>query len=131
MSSEMIQVPRRLIQELSSYLEHAGDVTISVPGNGEWTERMITQLKAEGGRFRGAIAVGDRAAAKAGELVGLGDVAQRAGISKQQISNDLAAMSKATRRLFGARKWPFQAVDTSQGMHYLMQPEMADWWEAH
>jgi hypothetical protein len=61
--------------------------------------------------------------------VGLSEIAEGSQISKQQISNALAAMSKATRRLFGDKRWPFQAVDTSQGMHYLMQPEIAAWWE--
>jgi hypothetical protein len=42
---------------------------------------------------------------------------------------DLSAMSRATRRLFGDERWPFQAVDTVQGMLYLMQPEIAEWWE--
>jgi len=84
--------------------------------------------RAAGRRMR-VIAVGDQAARQAGELVGLNDIAQRARISKQRISNELSAMSKVTRRLFGDKKWPFQAVDTSQGMHYLMQPEIAEWWE--
>jgi hypothetical protein len=128
--SDLIQVPRRLLTELASYLDQAGDAMISVPGNGEWTEKMVSQLKAEGARFRGAIAVGDQAARRAGELVGLNDVAQRARISKQEISNHLSAMSKTARRLFGSKKWPFQAVDTAQGMHYLMQPEIAEWWDA-
>jgi hypothetical protein len=71
--------------------------------------------------------VEEQAARQAGKLVGLSDIAQKSRISKQQISNDLSAMSKATRRLFGDKMWPFQAVDTSQGMHYLMEPEIAEW----
>lgn len=130
MSSDLIQVPRRLLEELASYLDRAGEPMVSVPGNGEWTESMVRKLRSELARYPGALAVGDQAARPAGKLVGLSDIAQRSRISKQQISNDLSAMSKATRRLFGDKKWPFQAVDTSQGMHYLMQPEIAEWWEA-
>lgn len=131
MSGDLIEVPRRLIEELVGYLERAGERMVSVPGNGEWTESMVTKLKGELERYPGALAVGDQAARNAGKLVGLKDIAQRARISKQEISNDLSAMSKATRRLFGAKRWPFQAVDTAQGMNYVMQPEIAEWWETN
>jgi hypothetical protein len=131
MSSNMIQVPRRLLEELARYLDQAGEPTVSVPGNGDWTESMIRSLKSEAARYRGAIAVGDEAARRAGELVSLANVSARSRTPKQQISNDLSAMSKATRRLFGNKMWPFQAVDTSQGMCYLMQPEIAEWWETN
>ncbi len=129
MSNDLIQVPRRLLEELARYLDRAGEPMVSVPGNGEWTESMVQTLKSELARYPGASAVADEAAREAGKLVALTDVAQRARVSKQKISNDLSAMSKATRRLFGDKRWPFQAVDTSQGMHYLMQPEIAEWWE--
>ena len=129
MTSDLIQVPRRLIEELVGYLDRAGEPMVSVPGNGEWTESMVRKLKSELARYPGALAVGDQAARQAGKLVALNDIAQKSGIKKQLISNDLSAMSKATRRLFGDRMWPFQAVDTSQGMHYLMQLEIAEWWE--
>jgi hypothetical protein len=129
MSTDLVQVPRRLLKELAGYLNGAGEPMVSVPGNGEWTESMVRTLKSELARWPGALAVGNQAAGNAGKLVGLNDIAQRAGISKQQISNELSAMSKATRRLFGDKRWPFQAVDTSQGMQYLMQAEIAEWWE--
>lgn len=131
MSSEMVQVPRRLLEDLVGYLERAGELGVSVPGNGEWTESMVRDLKRESVQYRGAMAVGDQAARRTGDLIGLSEVAVRSGIPKKQISNDLAAMSKAARRIFGTKKWPFRAVDTSQGMHYVMQPEIAEWWEAH
>lgn len=131
MSNDLIQVPRRLVQELASYLERAAEPMVSVPGNGEWTESMVRALKSGLDRYPGALAVGDWAARNAGKLVGLKDVAQRARISKQQVSNDLSAMSKATRRLFGDKRWPFQAVDTSDGMHYIMQSEIAEWWDTN
>jgi hypothetical protein len=129
MGSDLVQVPRRLLEELVGYLDRAGEPMVLVPGNGEWTESMVQQLKSELGRYPGAFAVVDEAAKLAGQLVGLNEVAQNARTPKQQISNELAAMSKATRRLFGDKRWPLQAVDTSQGMHYLMQPEIAEWWQ--
>ena len=129
MGSDLVQVPRRLLEELVEYLDRTSEPMVLVPGNGEWTESMVRELKTALGRYPGAFAVVDEAARRAGELVGLNEIAQRARTPKQQISNELAAMSKATRRLFGDKKWPFQAVDTSQGMHYLMQAEIAEWWQ--
>jgi len=128
MSGEFIPIPRRLLEELVSHLDRAGEPLVSVPGQGEWSESMVQKLKLELDRYPGALAVGNEAARSAGSLVGLHEVAQRVGIPKQQISNELAAMSKAARRLFGEKKWPFQAVDTKEGMHYLMQAEIAEWW---
>ena len=40
-------------------------------------------------------------------------------------------MSKAARRLFGAKVWPFQPVDRNQGMCYIMQAEIAEWWDTN
>jgi hypothetical protein len=129
MTKELIPVPRRLLEELLSYLDREAEPMVSVPGNGEWTESMVQKLKLELERYPGAVAVVNEAARNAGKLVGLTEIAQTARIQKQQISNELSAMSKATRRLFGDKKWPFQAVDTAEGMHYLMQPEIAEWWQ--
>src|SRR5712691_10761754 len=119
------RAPTGFIEELARYLENVDEVVVSVPDNGEWTERMVRELKRELVKYPGARAVGDHAAERTGELVRLTDIAQWARIAKQQISNDLSGMSKATRRLFGAKKWPFRAVVTGQGMHYLMQSEIA------
>jgi hypothetical protein len=131
MSNDMVEVPRRLLEELSEYLGSADGPMISVPGQGEWAERMIRELQRELLKYPAARAVLDHAAQRAGELVSLAEIAQHTSIGKQQIANELAGMSKATRRLFGSKKWPFQPVDTAQGMSYLMQPEIARWWLAN
>src|SRR5947208_963352 len=86
MGSDLIQVPRRLLEELAGYLDREGEPMVSVPGNGEWTQSMIRKLKAEVARYPGALAVGDEAARNPGQLVGLNDVAQHSRISKQEIS---------------------------------------------
>jgi hypothetical protein len=130
MADEMVQVPRRLLEELAALLDKNDGPPVSVPGNGEWTEKMVRQLQAELVRHPGARAVADEVAHRPGELVSLIEVAEHARINKQNISNDLSGMSKTTRRLFGSKRWPFRAVDTAQGMHYVMQPEIARWWLA-
>ena len=125
--TDMVEVPRRLVEELAGYL-NATDEPKVVVGNSEWTEGMVRQLKGETAIYRGAIATGDLAAERAGELVSLRAISEVAGIPRQQIANDLAAFSKASRRLFGRKIWPFRALDSVQGMNYLMQPEIAAWW---
>jgi hypothetical protein len=86
MSNELIQVPRRLIEELVGYLDRAGEPMVSVPGNGEWTESMVRTLKTELAKYPGAFAVADHAARNAGTLVALKDVAQWARTSTQTSS---------------------------------------------
>ena len=128
MANDMVQVPRRLVEELVRFLQEADGPVVSVPENGEWTERKIRQLQAELGRHPGARAVGDEAAANPDRLVTLEEIAQHSRIGKQLISNDLSGMSKACRRLFGSKSWPFRAVQTGSGMAYIMQAEIAEWW---
>ena len=128
MSNDMVQVPRRVLEELVGYLEQAEGPIVSVPDNGEWSERMVRALQGELGRHPGARAVGDEVADKPGQLVSLAEVAERKKIKKQNISNDLNGMSWTCKRLFGSKRWPFRAVQTGQGMAYVMQPEIAKWW---
>jgi hypothetical protein len=126
--SEMMQVPRRLVEELASYLEEPGEPRISVPGNGEWTRSMVKRLKQEAAIYRGAVATGDMTARRAGELVPLVEITEATGLSRTQLSSDLGAFSKKSRRLFGQKIWPFRALDSAAGTMYHMQPEMAEWW---
>jgi hypothetical protein len=126
--TEMVQVPRRLIQELTAYLAAPDEPKVAVSGNGEWTRSMVRQLKHEAAIYRGAIATGDQAAERAGQLLSLKEISQASGIARKQIASDLASFSKAARRLFGRKVWPFRALDSVHGMHYIMQPEIASWW---
>ena len=91
---------------------------------------MVRRLRAEVARYEGAVAVGDFAARRAGERdpVSLDEIVRSTGLSKRQISADLGAMSKASRRLFGSVRWPFRALDSAIGMTYLMPAEIASWW---
>ena len=51
---------------------------VSVPENGEWSERILRTLQAELGRHPGARAVGDQAAQQLGHLVSLAEVVMQA-----------------------------------------------------
>lgn len=123
-----MRVPRSLLEKLVRCLDEAGEAVVEVPGNGLWSRTMVRRLKEEVSRYAGAVAVGDLAAKREGDPVSLEEVALESGINKKQISSDLGAMSKAARRLFGEPRWPFRALDSSVGMTYLMQREIARWW---
>lgn len=127
-SEDMVRVPRRLLQEISSYLGGSDTVSVRVQENGDWTEAMIEQLRQEISPYRGARAALDLAARRAGEVVTLDEIQASCDLDRKQISSDLGAMSKAARRLFGQKIWPMRAMQSSSGMNYLMKPEIADWW---
>lgn len=126
--SDTVTVPRRLLEELASYLGPEPEATVVVPGNGAWTRSMIEQLRPEIRTYRGAVAAFDLAAGSPGELVTLDEIEAACGLSRKQISSDLGAMSKATRRLFGTKAWPMRAMQSNSGMNYLMRPQIAEWW---
>ncbi len=123
-----IAVPRRLLEELASYLGES-EPTVAVAGNGTWTATMVRQLRQEISGYPGATAVVDYAADHAGQVVSLTEIAESCKVPRNRIASDLGAMSKAARRLFGHKVWPLRAMQTSAEMNYLMQPEIAVWWK--
>lgn len=125
-----VKVPRSLLEELVRCLEQAQEDMVAVPGNGLWSRSMVQRLRDEASQYRGARALGDLAARRAGDPdpVSLDEVVRTSGLTKKQVSSDLGAMSKAARRLFGEVRWPFRALDSAIGMTYLMTREIARWW---
>src|SRR2546430_8030902 len=107
---------------------------------------MVRTLEAEIVGYRGALATGDLAAERAGHLITFEDVVQdfdklvgarllerhpraathprrdelRQILTRKQVSSDLGGMTKAARRLFGKKIWPFQTLQSGTGMTYLM-----------
>src|SRR4029453_7648314 len=125
--NDMVQVPRHLIEQLARYLESPSEPRVTVLGNGDWTRTMVQDLKREAAQYRGAIATGDLAAQRAGQLVIIDEVLETTGLTRRQVASDLGAFSKASRRLFGKVMWPFRALDSAAGTNYIMQPEIAAW----
>ncbi|MBI5232117.1 MAG: hypothetical protein HY876_08135 [Coriobacteriales bacterium] len=125
---DTVEVPRRLIEELAAYLGTAAELSVVVPDNGPWTKGMIDELRREIAGYVGAITALDVAARNAGRTVTLDEIEEACGLPRRQIASDLAAMSKAARRLWGKKVWPMRALQTNAGMNYLMQAEIAEWW---
>ena len=86
---------------------------VDVIGQGRWTKSMLTSLRHEVSRYVGALAVLDYTARHAGMLVTLQEIADESKLEKKQISSDLGAMSKATRRIFGEPRWPLRGMQRS------------------
>ena len=50
------------------------------------------------------------------------------GISAIQLRNELAALSKLTKRLFGRATWPIQWKKEQGTYYYRMDDTKARWW---
>ncbi len=129
-SGTTVEVPRALLEQLVSYLGADREEGVEVPGNGRWTRPMVVRLRSELDNYRGALALVDLAAERAGSLVTLDEVEARCGLARTRIRSDLAAMTKAVRRLFAVKAWPLRAMQTSRGMNYLMDARIAEWWRS-
>ncbi|SEB48298.1 hypothetical protein SAMN04489844_0243 [Nocardioides exalbidus] len=106
------------------------DATVLVPDQGLWTEGMVRQL-ADGLTYPGVTALLDRCAAEPDRWVVKSDVEQAGGISPIQLRNELGALSKLTKRLFGgAATWPMQWRKGKGKYYYRMPAAVAEWWLA-
>ena len=56
------------------------------------------------------------------------DVEAQLGISAIQLRNELAALSKLTKRLFGKITWPIQWKKEQGSFYYRMDDTIAGWW---
>jgi hypothetical protein len=127
-STEMVEIPKSLLEQLLSYLPK--EESVDVPGNGRWNRDMVEQFRQEIAVYRGAVAAFEYAAHHAGSLVTLDEIEEECGFNRKQIAADLGAASKAARRLFGKVIWPMRAMQSNTGMNYLMPREIASWWQS-
>jgi hypothetical protein len=107
-----------------------GDVSpdgVSVPGQGQWTAKMLGEL-ADGMPYTGVATLFDRCAETPNSWVIKSDVEKHLGISPIQLRNELAALSKLTKRLFGRATWPIQWKKERSSYYYRMDDTLARWW---
>ena len=130
MAEAMVQVPKRLIEELLRYLEAQPEPAVVVDDKqGVWTQSMVETLRPEiGRRYTQAAQVFEAAAKASPELLRFREFAQESGLEGQQLGAELGAVSKTSRRLFGRVTWPMTVRDTSDGMTYQMPLQVAKWW---
>jgi hypothetical protein len=111
-------------------VDEAGRVaaeTVTVPGQGDWTASMVDTL-AEGTPYAGVVALLDRCAAAPGTWILKSEVEGERGISAIQLRNELGALSKLTKRLFGQVIWPMQWKKEQGRYYYRMDDPIAQWW---
>lgn len=130
MAEAMVQVPKRLIEELVRYLEAQPEPAVVVDDRqGVWTQSMVETLRPEiERRYTQAAQVFEAAAKASPELLRFREFAQESGLEGQQLGAELGAVSKTSRRLFGRVTWPMTVRDTSDGMTYQMPLQVAKWW---
>jgi hypothetical protein len=100
---------------------------VTVPGQGEWNMGMISDL-ADNLPYTGVIALLDRCANSPGSWIIKSDVEDALEISAVQLRNELGALSKLTKRLFGRITWPMQYKKEQGSYYYRMDDTAARWW---
>jgi hypothetical protein len=134
-TSERLLVVLDTIEELAKEAREliAGDENvIFIPRQGEWSRRMVAWLKPRIKHWEGATTLFEMAAEKRDETLAYEDVVARANMPEIQVRNELAAVSRLTRRHFGEKKWPLEVwQDRATGkMQYRMPLIVSEWWRS-
>ena len=133
-----VPVPVRFVEQVAAYVTElkAGRTvtatddsveTVAVPDQGEWTQKMTEQLAAEV-TYEGVLALIDRCGEKPGVWVPKSEVEESIGMDPLRLRNQLGALSKTTKRLFGRVTWPMQWKKDGDRYIYKMDPTIAKWW---
>jgi hypothetical protein len=82
--------------------------------------------------WEGATTLFEMAAERPDETLAYDDVVARADMPEIQVRNELAAVSRLTKRHFEEKKWPVEVwQDRATGkMQYRMPPIVAEWWRS-
>jgi hypothetical protein len=134
-TSERLVVVLETIEELAKEAREliAGDEkVIFIPRQGEWSRRMVAWLKPRIMHWEGATTLFEMAAERPDETIAYEDVVARANMPEIQVRNELAAVSRLTKRHFGEKKWPLEVwQDRATGkMQYRMPPIVVEWWRS-
>lgn len=139
----LLPVPLRLVDQVAAYVEdlragrpaglapeQVAAVTVSVPGQGDWSQSMVAEL-ADRVPYEGVLALLDRCAQTSGTWVVKSEVEDALGISAIQLRNELGALSKLTKRMFGGEPtWPVEWKKEKGKFYYRMDDQVAQWWAA-
>ena len=107
----------------------AEEEVVQVTGQGAWQRSTLAELYPHVEHLHGVLALLDLTAEHAPEPVAYEEVKRRSGLTDRQQRNDHAALTLATKKVFGRRTWPVAWQQTSEGaMRYWMPVRMATWW---
>lgn len=138
----LMPVPLRHAQRVADYLASlaagrmeahgpsSADVFVAVTGQGEWTQRMVEQLVNDLPDYPGVVALFDRCAERPATWVMKTDIENEQGIAPTQLRNELAALSKKTKKIFDRANpiWPVEWKKEKGGYYYRMDATLASWW---
>ncbi|MDB4953341.1 MAG: hypothetical protein JWO36_910 [Myxococcales bacterium] len=109
------------------------DVTVAVPGNGDWSQTEIKQLSGYYRNPKGRAVIRKIAVARGAEVT-YGELAEAGGLSFDELRDQLSWFAKYAKKIKeGVHIWPI-TVEDRQGKPkeeryiYRMPPEIADWW---
>lgn len=103
------------------------DPTVTVEGQGPWSQDMVARL-ADSVTYGAVLALLDECANRPGQWVAKAEVEEAGGISAIQLRNELGALSKKTRKLFGTVTWPMEWRKVRGTYSYRMDGVVAGWW---
>jgi hypothetical protein len=113
-----------------AFRDESGGVRVD-RDNGVWTSAMVASLRREVSARLLLVRALDSIARSAPAVVTSDDLMRTTGVDQSQVRAELAALSKASRRLFGKKVWPMSAKQgwgSGERMGYKMAPEIATWW---
>lgn len=100
---------------------------VHVPNQGPWTQQMVTQL-ADSMSYRAVLGLLDLCATRANQWVPKSEGEAATGVSAIQLRNELGALSKKTRKLYGEATWPMEWKKERGEYSYRLHPTIAQWW---
>ena len=127
MAAQARAVLQQLIDDDSRSVSQATIRALSTRPSAHWTRGKVELLHAELA-YPGARALLDEAARRTPKSVSLLEMSQRTSSRTEQLSAELGAMTKLSKRLFGQDAWPMTVRSSPDGATYHMDPEIAEWW---
>jgi hypothetical protein len=134
----LVSVPVKFAAQVVEYLDALKEGRTVSPSQeadavvvhkqGPWDENMVRQLAGEVS-YVGVLALLDRCAETPGEWVSKSEVEESLGMDPLTLRNQLGALSKAAKRLFGRVTWPVEWKKEQDGKYiYRMDGAVAKWW---
>jgi antitoxin component HigA of HigAB toxin-antitoxin module len=130
---KLTSIPRGLEythhRHLRNYIDTA--VQLDVPyGQGDYTREMVEQLRREIAQYEAAVKAVSYLADRPDEIVLYTKLQEQSGVESKYLNAELGQITRASRRLFGSRKWPFKRWQASDGeSRYQMPRRIAEWWK--
>ena len=112
--------------------------SVHVPGQGDWRRADLEMIRdwisdngrrpAPGASYRGLHTLFELTADAAGDWVTKAEAEDAAGVDARQLQNEMAALTKISRKIKGEKSWPIEWRQVGRTYSYRMDPRIAQWW---